>query len=223
MKLKDISPENRPLERLLTIGANSLSNAELLALIIKTGTKRNNVLNISHKILTNISIKKLSTTTITELTKIEGIGKTKAAQILSIAELSKRINYITNVNNYKIFQPKDVFDYLRYDFDCLSQEKLIVLYINPRNEVISKKIIAIGSDEQTIIPIKEIINYALKENAKGVVVTHNHPSGDPQPSTEDRYATKNLKQSLKLLDLDFVDHVIFGKNSFFSFKEKQLL
>jgi DNA repair protein RadC len=223
MKLKDISPENRPLERLLSCGPESLSNAELLALIIKTGTKKENVLNISQKILTKISIKKLSSTTTTELMKIEGIGKVKACQILSIAELSKRINYITNTNNYKIYQPKDVYDYLIYDFDGLSQEKLIALYMNSKNEIISKKIVSIGTDDQTLIPIKEITTYALKEQAKGVIITHNHPSGDPSPSSEDKYATKNLKTSLKLLELQLIDHVIFGKNSFFSFKEKQLI
>ncbi len=223
MKLKDISPENRPLERLLTCGAESLSNAELLALIIKTGTRKDNVLNISQKILTKISIKKLSSATTTELMKIEGIGKVKASQILSIAELSKRISYIKDVNKYKIFQPKDVYDYLVYDFEGLSQEKLIALYINQKNEIISKKIISIGTDEQTLIPIKKISSLAIKEDAKGVIVAHNHPSGDPQPSTEDRYATKNLKQSLKILDLQLIDHIIVGNNSFFSFKEKQLI
>ncbi len=223
MKLKDISPENRPLERLLCSGAQGLSNAELLALIIKTGTKNNNVLNLSQKILTTFSIKSLSKTTITELTKIEGIGKTKAAQILSIAELSKRINYITNTSNYKIYQPKDVYDYLIYDFDGLSQEKLIALYMNQKNEIISKKIVSVGTDDQTLIPIKEISTFAIKEDAKGVIVAHNHPSGDSQPSSEDRYATKNLKASLKILDLQLVDHIIIGKNNFFSFKEKKLI
>jgi DNA repair protein RadC len=223
MKLKDISPENRPLERLLSSGPQSLSNAELLALIIKTGTKKSNVLNISYNILSRFDIKKLSNLTINELTKIEGIGKTKAAQILSIAELSKRINFRTDVSNYKIYQPKDVYECLRYDFDNKSQEKLIALYINQKNEVISKKTISIGTDDQTLIPIKEITTYALKEQAKGVIITHNHPSGDPSPSSEDKYATKNLKTSLKLLELQLIDHVIFGKNSFFSFKEKQLI
>lgn len=223
MKLKDISPENRPLERLLACGAESLSNAELLALIIKTGTRKDNVLNISQKILTTFSIKKLSSTTTTELMKIEGIGKVKASQIISIAELSKRINYIQNADKYKIFQPKDVYDYLVYDFEGLSQEKLIALYINQKNEIISKKIVSIGTDEQTLIPIKEISSLAIKEDAKGVIVAHNHPSGDPQPSTEDRFATKNLKNSLKILDLQLMDHIIMGKNSFFSFKEKKLL
>lgn len=222
MKLKDISPENRPLERLLKYGVNTLSNTELLALILKTGTKDNNILDISNKILSRYSFKDLENTTITELKEIKGIGKVKASQIKSIIELYKRISEDKNKDFPKIYSPKTAYEILRYDIENQEKEILIALYLKG-NQLISKKIITIGTDNQTLISEKEIIRQAIKENSQGIIIAHNHPSGECHPSREDRLATNKLKEVCKNLDFTFIDHLIITKTEYFSFKENNML
>lgn len=222
MRLKDIAPENRPLERLSREGEKSLSNAELLALILKTGTKENNILDISNHILSKYTFQELENVTIKELLKIKGIGVVKASQIKAIIELYKRIS-IKNINlNEKIYSPKTAYEILRHDIENKEKEHLIALFLKG-NQVISKKIITIGTDNQTLISEKEIIREALRENAQGIIIAHNHPSGECYPSREDRLATNRLKEISKSLEINFLDHLIITSEKYYSFKENNLL
>lgn len=222
MRLKDIAPENRPLERLSREGEKSLSNAELLALILKTGTKENNILDISNYILSKYTFQDLENITIKELLKIKGIGIVKASQIKAIIELYKRIA-IKNINlNEKIYSPKTAYEILRHDIENKEKEYLIALFLKG-NQVISKKIITIGTDNQTLISEKEIIREALRENAQGIIIAHNHPSGECYPSREDRLATNRLRDIAKSLDVNFLDHLIITSEKYYSFKENNLL
>jgi DNA repair protein RadC len=223
MKLKDYCPENRPLERLIYYGSETLSTSELLAIIIKTGTKENNVLSLSNIILSKFNLEKLSQATIKELQEIKGIGKTKAAQIKAIFEISKRISCYKPDYLTKIFSPKDIYNYLISDYLNYPKEKLIVTCLNLKNEIISKKIISIGTEDQTLFSTKEIINFAVREGANGIIISHNHPAGVAIPSTYDKVATDNLKKACKIIDIQFIDHLIFSDSGFYSFKENKEL
>jgi DNA repair protein RadC len=220
MKLKDISCDNRPVERLISSGANNLSNSELLSIIIKTGTKGNNVLNLSNIILNKFKINKLDNVSIRELEDIKGIGKIKAAQIKAVFELSKRINNYEIKDLQKIFKARDVYEYLKGDFLNKTQEHLIALYLDRNNNIISKKIVTIGTNNQTLVSNKDIAYYAIREKSDFIIIAHNHPSNDCYPSFEDKVATKNLKKALHVLEIELLDHLIITDNNYYSFKEK---
>ena len=222
MRLKDISPENRPLERLKTHGTNSLSNTELLAIILKTGTRNSNILEISNQILSKYTFQDLENASITELIKIKGIGEVKASQIKAIIELYKRISIKNIKENQKIYSPKTAYEILRHDIENLEKEVLIALFLKG-NEIVSKKIITIGTDNQTLISEKEIIRQAIKENAQGIIIAHNHPSGECYPSREDKIATTRLKDVCKNLDFTLLDHLIITSKEYYSFKENNCL
>ncbi len=221
MRLKDISPDNRPLERLESLGTESLSNAELLAIILKTGTKGNNIIDISNQILSKHSIEKLPHCSITELCLIKGIGRVKASQIKAVFELHKRILNFKN-NSKKIISLSQIYKLLKPDLENKSQEHLITIFLN-NNELISKKLITIGTSSNTLISQKDILSQALKENANALVIAHNHPSGDCRPSKEDLLATSRLKKSARALDIHLLDHMIFSKDNVYSFRQNNIL
>ncbi|MDD4050020.1 MAG: DNA repair protein RadC [Candidatus ainarchaeum sp.] len=222
MRLKDIAPENRPLERLSRDGEKSLSNSELLAIILKTGTKEYNVLDISNQILSKYTFQDLENISINQLLKIKGIGIVKASQIKAIIELYKRISIKNIKTSEKIYSPKTAYEILRHDIENKEQEHLITLFLKG-NEVISKKIITIGTDNQTLVSEKEILKEALKENAQAIIIAHNHPSGECYPSREDKIATTKIKEACKLLEITFLDHLIITNQKYFSFKENNLI
>ncbi|MFH0906270.1 MAG: DNA repair protein RadC [archaeon] len=223
MKLKDISPQDRPLERLISLGENSLSNAELLALILKTGTKDNNILNLTNLILSKYPLEKLDNISINELTKIKGIGQIKGAQIKAVFELSKRLNQKLVNNSKKIFSSLDAYNYVKFDFENKYQEVLIVIYLDNSNRIICKKTITIGTSDTTLISPKEILYYALKENAGKIIICHNHLSLECYPSKEDKVSTEQLKRSCKDMDITLSDHLIISEDSFYSFRDNQLI
>lgn len=222
MRLKDIAPENRPLERLSRDGEKSLSNSELLALILKTGTKEYNILDISNQILSKYTFQELENVSIKELLEIKGIGIVKASQIKAIIELYKRISVKNIKDTEKVYSPKTAYEILRHDIENKEKEILVALFLKG-NKVISKKIITIGTDNQTLISEKELIREALKENTQGIIIAHNHPSGECYPSREDKMATSRIKEIAKLMDINFLDHLIITNEKYFSFKENNLL
>ncbi|MCK9293117.1 MAG: DNA repair protein RadC [archaeon] len=222
MRIKDIPLENRPLERLLEKGPETLSTAELLAIILKNGTKGNNIIDLSNLILSKYPINKLKNCSITELDSIKGIGKVKACQIKAIFEINKRINLKETNNDLKIYSPKQVYDIIKYDLEEKTQEHLIAVYLKG-NKIVSKKLINIGTDDQTLISAKEIVKTGIQENAQAIIIAHNHPSDINQPSHQDKVTTRELEKSLKLLDIKLLDHLIITKDKYFSFKENNLL
>jgi DNA repair protein RadC len=226
MKIKEMSLENRPLERLIFSGPESLSQAELLAIIIKTGTKENNVLDICQELCSRYKLKDFSSLSIAEITRIKGIGKVKACQIKAAIELSKRIilrEHGILKSPEKITSPRDAFEYLLPKFLDCKEEKLIAVFISPRNEVISCKILTTGTSNQTLISSKDIVLWAIREEASGIIVAHNHPTGICEPSTDDKISTDQLGKAAKLMDVSLIDHLIITENGYFSFKESGLL
>ncbi len=220
--LKEMTEMEKPREKLYYYGAESLSDYELLAILLRTGTKNKSVIDLSIEILNNIvHINELQSITIEELINIKGIGKTKAIELLATIELGKRINSY-NKSIYKIKSSKDCFKYIKDKLSYQKQEHFIAIYLSVNNEVIADKIISIGTISSTLADPKDIIRWGVKFGAYAIIITHNHPSGNPYPSQQDITFTTKLTSACNLVDLKLVDHIIIGKNKYFSFKEKSI-
>jgi DNA repair protein RadC len=218
MKIKDIPIENQPRERLKRNGIDSLSNAELLAIILQKGSKNENVIDLSNRLL---SIPNFNEMSIQELQKIKGIGEAKSMQIKAIFELNKRLGN-KQAYNKEITCAKDVYD-IMYFLKDKKKEHLYGLYLDTKNKVIDKpELISIGILDASLIHPREIFTQAIRKSAKSMILVHNHPSGDTNPSDEDINVTNRLMDAAKLLEIKLLDHVIIG-NEFFSFREKGLL
>lgn len=220
--IKEMSDMEKPREKLLAFGPNSLTDYELLAILLRTGTKEKSVIDVSIE-LTKIlnSINDLQNITIEELTSIKGIGKTKAIELLATIELGKRLNNFKKVKN-RIKCAKDCFEYLKNKMMHLQQENFVAIYLSINNEVITDKIISVGTLNQTIANPRDVIRWGIKYNAYAIIIAHNHPSGDSNPSKEDCKFTLLLNDACKSVDLRLVDHIIIGKNNYYSFKEKRI-
>lgn len=222
MKLKDISSENRPRERMERFGVGVLSDAELLAVIIQKGTRKENVINLSHKLLTKFNLTELSKCSIKELQQIKGIGLAKACQIVAVFELNIRQDQIQQKDKI-ITSAKEVYNYCHAQLNKTDKETFIVLHLNSKNKIIKEEIVSIGTINKTVVHPREIFKSAIKENANSIILVHNHPSGDPEPSEEDIFITEKLFEAGELLLIKILDHVIIGTNKWYSFKESKLI
>lgn len=221
MRILDISPENRPRERLQKLGSAALSEAELLAIIFKTGTKKDNVLDVSNKLIGRYGFHKLAECSFTELQAIDGIGPAKASQVMAMFELFRRHKpQVAGGMATTIKSPKDVLGFYAPTFEGLKKETFLMVMLNVRKRVIRDEVISIGSLSGTVVHPREVFRPAIKESAHSIIMVHNHPSGDPSPSEEDRDITSCLSRAGKLLDIPVVDHVILaGGGKYYSFRE----
>lgn len=217
MIIKELSFDNRPRERLVNNGVENLSDYELLSIILQSGTKGENVINLSQKILSKYNLDKLSNCSLKELQAIKGIGIAKACQIISAFELSKRgIN--SKIKNKQIKSAKDVFEYCKLKMSNLDRERFVVLFLDTKNKIIKEEIVSIGTLNSSLIHPREVFKNAIKNSANSVIFVHNHPSGDPTPSDEDKEITKQLFDIGNMLEIKVLDHVIIGKDDYYSFK-----
>ncbi|WP_370872819.1 RadC family protein [Robertmurraya andreesenii] len=222
--IRDFPAEERPRERFEQNGPESLSNHELIAILLRTGTKEESVLQLSNRLLTNFEgLRLLKDATLDEITAIKGIGKAKAIQVLAAVEIGRRISNLTYDDRYVIRTPEDGANYVMNDMRFLAQEHFVCLYLNTKNQVLHKKTVFIGSLNASIVHPREVFKEALRRSAASVICFHNHPSGDPAPSREDIEVTKRLVESGKILGIELLDHVIIGENKFVSLKEKGYL
>ena len=217
MKLKEITIENRPRERMQRQGAEALSEAELLAIILQKGTKENNVLDLANQLITKHSLDKLAECTIQELKETRGIGEAKATQIQAIFELHKRIR--TKKNGTQIKNAKDVYDYCEPMLRGKDKEHFMILHLNTKNQVLKHETRSIGTLNASIIHPREIFKSAIKESANAIILVHNHPSGDPTPSEEDEEVTHRLEEAGTLLNIKVLDHVIVAGKEYYGFKK----
>ncbi len=221
-QFREVPINERPRERLINQGPNSLADYELLAIILRTGTKNESVLEVARKLRKNFeSMADLNEITFTELIKFNGIGKAKAIEILAAVELGKRAANPLILNTI-IQTPKDAYKFLKHRMQYLFQETLIAIFLNIKNEVIADKIISVGTLDRTIIHPRDILKWALKLSCYGFIIAHNHPSGDPMPSEMDKQMTDLIIKSAKTVGVSFIDHIIVGKNKYYSFIEKQV-
>lgn len=219
--LKDVPKEERPRERLLKHGAKNVSNQELLAILLVSGTREETVLQLAKRILMHFEgIKLLSEATIEELTAIKGIGIAKGVQLLAAIELGKRMSNVKQKEEYFIRSPEDGANYVMEDMRNLKQEHFVALFLNTKNQVIHRKTIFIGSLNSSIVHPREVFREAVRRSAASIICIHNHPSGDPTPSKEDIYVTKRLVESGKMMGIEVLDHIIIGNRRFVSLKEK---
>ncbi|HLR71680.1 MAG TPA: DNA repair protein RadC [Pseudogracilibacillus sp.] len=222
--MKDVPKEERPRERLLKYGESHLSNQEILAILIGSGTKKESVMDLSNRVLMHFEgLKLLSDATIEELTAIKGIGEAKGISILAALELGRRLQQYKPEKTYIIRSPEDGADYVMEEMRNLNQEHLVVLFLNTKNQIIHRETIFIGSLNASIVHPREIYREAVKRSAASIICAHNHPSGDPTPSQEDIHVTRRLVEAGKIMGIELLDHLVIGDHSFTSLKEKGYL
>ena len=229
IKMKDLPEAERPYEKLEQYGAKALTNAELLAIIIKTGTKEETAVGLAQnglKLNTDEkdNLKFLCDLTVEEFTKIKGIGKIKAIQLKAVCELATRINSVSSYKEKQILRPKDIAEILMERTRFEKQEILKVAMLNNKNKLIRIKEIAKGGGNFVAATIRSILNEAVKIEAAKIILIHNHPTGDPTPSKQDIEFTKNVEQASKILGIQLLDHIVIGDLkyvSIFSMREKQ--
>ncbi|WP_342432465.1 DNA repair protein RadC [Neobacillus sp. FSL H8-0543] len=224
LMIRDFPQDERPRERFITNGPESLSNHELIAILLRTGTKDESVLQLSNRLLTSFEgLRLLKAASLEEMTSIKGIGQAKAIQVLAAVEVGRRIANLNDNDRYVIRSPEDGANFVMNDMRFLSQEHFVCLYLNTKNQVLHKKTIFIGSLNASIVHPREVFREALKRSAASIIAIHNHPSGDPAPSREDIEVTKRLVECGKMIGIDVLDHLIIGENKFVSLKEKGYL
>ncbi len=221
LMIRDVHIADRPRERLIRQGAESLSNQELLAILLRTGTKQESVLHLANRVLGFFEqIQELKNATMEEMMTVKGIGQAKAVQLLAAVELGKRLSQQKTNEKFTIRSPKDAATYLMPDMASLTQEHFVTLFLNVKNQILHKQTIFIGSLNASIVHPREIFREAVKRSAASIICAHNHPSGNPSPSTEDIDVTKRLMEAGRLMGIELLDHVIIGDHQFISLKEK---
>ena len=224
MMVRDIPEEQRPRERLLRSGAGALSDAELLAILLRTGTRTQSVLHLAEEVLAvykDMGLYSLTKLSPQEFSSIKGIGEAKAATVLAAVELGKRFYMRKAFREIAVINgPDDVAAYavpqLRYE----NREHFAVLLLDVKNKVIAFKVISIGTLSASLVHPREVFAEAVRHSAAAVILVHNHPSGDPSPSSEDISLTKRLQQAGRIMDIRVLDHVIIGGDAYCSLKEK---
>ncbi|SMF03168.1 DNA replication and repair protein RadC [Priestia filamentosa] len=219
--IQDFPDDERPRERLLSFGASHLSNNELLAILLRTGTKEESVLQLANRILHKYDgLHLMNQATVEELTSIKGIGMAKAIQIIAALEIGRRVANLHVTDRYVVRSPEDGANYVMEEMRHLSQEHFVCLFLNTKNQVLLKKTIFIGSLNSSIVHPRDIFREALRRSAASIICIHNHPSGSPEPSKEDIEVTKRLKECGILMGIDILDHIIIGDRKFVSLREK---
>lgn len=223
INMKDIPKDKRPQEKLYKYGSESLSDEELLAIILRSGTKKENVLNLSTRIISKFkNINGILDASLDDLMKISGIKEVKAAQLMAVSEICRRYNGKSDVN-VVISSPKDAADFVMNKMMHLKQEILKVLLLNKKNMIIGERDVFIGGLDSSIVCPREIFNVAIKNSAASIIICHNHPSGNPNPSNEDINVTKRIMESGKIVGIELLDHLIIGYNEYISMKEKGII
>ncbi len=220
MKIRDMPEQNRPRERFLKHGSEALSDAELFAIILRIGSPNENVIDMSNRLIKEYGLNKLFDCSLKELQKIKGIGPSKAMQILTIAELNKRYN-LSKIPQKRISSAEDVFNIYKEKLSNKKQEIITVLMLGTKNHILGEKVISIGNANTAIVDAKEILNLAIKNSASKIILIHNHPSGDPTPSIEDKRVTQKIIKAGEIVGIAVLDHIIIGNDGYWSWRENK--
>lgn len=221
--IKELPSSERPRERLLHYGANALSNAELLAIILRTGTRDENVVRVAQRLLARFdSLAGLVRASTPELTAQKGLGPAKVAQLKASLELGRRMLIESPEERPQIRSPADAANLVMSEMSLLEQEHLRVMLLDTKNRVLTTEPVYVGSLNTSLIRVGELFREAIRANCASLIVVHNHPSGDPTPSPEDVAVTKQIVEAGKLLDIEVLDHLIIGRQRFVSLKERGL-
>ena len=221
VKIKDIPKEDRPCERLIEKGVETLSNEELLAIIFKTGTKGNSAKDLGSQLLCKVgNIKELNDINLALLKNFKGIGVSKACNLLATIELGKRINReVDSIKNIKLTSADMVFKYYKDKIGNKKQEYFYAVYLDTGKKIIGDKLLFIGTVNYSLVHPREIFKEAYLLGASAIICIHNHPGGNPLPSKQDFEITNNLIEVSKILGVKLLDHIIICKNNYYSFLE----
>ncbi|MFB6363677.1 DNA repair protein RadC [Paenibacillus elgii] len=220
MTLRDVPSEDRPRERMMLYGAQALSNAELLAILLRTGTYHESAVHVAQRLLLQSGgLRMLTDMSMEQLTEIKGIGEAKALQIQAGIELGRRLARSTMSETVTIRSPQDVAALLMEDLRYLQKEHFVCLFLNTKNHVIGQETLSMGSLNASIVHPREVFRAAIKRSSASIVCAHNHPSGDPTPSPEDVEITKRLVQAGEIVGIDVLDHIVIGDKRYISLKE----
>ena len=223
-KIRDWPEHERPRERLLHQGPDALSEAELLAILLRTGNGKQTALGLARHLLNQFEgLRGLDSATIAEFEEINGIGLAKAAQIKAAIELAKRLAQQKWRMQEKIASSEDVYNLVHLRMRDLKREEFRVLYLTTRNEILAEKKLFEGSLTESVVSPREIIITAIQQAAASVILLHNHPSGHPNPSNDDKLVTNKILNACKYVDIAVLDHVIIGRDSYFSFADQGLI
>jgi DNA repair protein RadC len=225
LTVKELPPDDRPREKLLLRGSQNLSDAELVAILLRTGKKGKSVIQIAQEIINkegNLSV--LATKSIASLKKVDGIGNDKAATLAAAFELSRRILSQSKwLLNKKITAPQDIAEYFIPILRDELKEKFIVVCLSSANKIIYYETISIGNLNSSVVHAREVFKVAIDHSSANIILIHNHPSGNPEPSSEDIRITKKIVEAGKILDIMVFDHLIIAGETYTSFVEKRLI
>jgi DNA repair protein RadC len=216
MKIKDLHKADRPREKLMKYGVGKLPTSELLAILLRTGTKELNALKLANKILKTWPGEKLQSIGVKDLISIHGVGESKACEIIAMLELGRRL--LKDKQFVLLLSPQDVWHELR-DIRDHKKEHFVVFYLDTRNQEIKREVISVGTLNANLVHPREVFEAAVKNNAAQIIIAHNHPSGDPAPSSEDIGLTRRLMEAGRILGIEIIDHVIVVKDTQSSLKE----
>jgi len=226
LTVKELPTSERPYEKCEKYGASVLSDAELLAVIIRTGTKQQRVIDLAVNILNYSTaypgLKGLNYLSLQDLTKIKGIGRVKAIELLCLTEITKRMSKEIHLDSLKLITPKSVADYYMQDMRHLTYEQVLLIMMDSKNKILKDLVISSGTVNASIMPTREVFVHAVQYEAVNIILLHNHPSGDPTPSAEDIRVTKRLADAGNLIGITLHDHIIIGDNRYISLKEQGL-
>jgi DNA repair protein RadC len=206
---------------MLAKSAKHLSDAELIAILLGTGSSKQNVLVVGKLITKLFPQKQLTQVTLKDLIKISGVGKSKATRILAALELGERLYAPSSLTKTVISSTEDLMPHIR-DIAGKKQEYLLVFYLNTRNELLQKETVGVGSLNSMLITPKEIFSHALTSPCASIIVVHNHPSGDPTPSEDDIHFTRRIHEAGEVMSIPLIDHVIVSTSGYFSFRENKM-
>lgn len=220
-KIKDIPYLDRPIERLINKGSDSLSNEELIAILLRTGNKSESSKDLAIKLLSKVdNLEELSNLTLEQLKNIKGIGNSKAAILLASFELSKRLNQkVDTINNKRFNHPKLIFDYYKNIVGSKSQEYFYAIYLDTSKKIIKEKLLFIGTVNFSLVHPREVFKEAYLSGASSIILVHNHPTGNVIPSSNDIETTNKLKEIGEFMGIKVIDHIIIGKKKYYSFFE----
>ncbi len=216
MRIHDIASENRPRERLARQGVSVLSDAELLAIILQKGSFGENVIDVSNKLISKYGLDKLNSLSVNELMKIRGIGMAKACKIIATFEISKRAN-AGKINDKVIKNSSDIAHYYMEKMKDYKKEYFIAVFLDSKNKIIKDEIISIGTLDSSLVHPREIFKEAIRNSAAGIILVHNHPSGDCEASEEDKQVAKKVKKAGDIIKIKVLDHIIISRNRIKSF------
>lgn len=223
--LKNLPESEKPYEKLEKSGADTLSDAELLAIILKSGTRNKTAVELALELLVykNGGLLNVHRMTLQELKNISGIGSVKAIQLKAIAELSNRIAKTTRTQNLRLSSASSVASYYMEQLRHESKENIMICMLDTKCNFLADEVISIGTVNASLVSSREVFLVAMKYKAVQIILLHNHPSGSPEPSQDDINVTKKIRSCGELLGIQLVDHIIIGDNKYYSFNEKGLM